>query len=425
MILGNLASAIFSLYIIQSYFNIYLIKTEKKLYLYLSSLLYVLFKCSCMIVDLRSTVCLVLLNVFFVFIISIGSYCGEIRNKFILTALLLIAWMIAEVIVGYILSLNQIDYRDNEFVGAIISEIFIFVIVRLIAVNRNAKTIGHLNLKIIILLMAIPISSIYLIHNIFIMSSYRENNFFPIISSILLLFINCAVFIILDKVSESVEFQRNSMLFAKQLELCDAQMKERERSEQEVRRIRHDLKAILFELKVELETGKINEAIKEIDNVIRNYQGSLITVCKSGHLVIDSLVNYKYTVAIEQKIKCDVEQHIPSNISITNTDICILIGNALDNAIEATEKLPESERLIKIFLNYTKGCFVIQIVNSFDGYLKRNGQGELITTKKNIENHGIGVLSMKKIIEKLNGDIWISQNEKLFTIKMLIYVDEL
>ena len=132
MILGNLASAIFSLYIIQSYFNIYLIKTEKKLYLYLSSLLYVLFKCSCMIVDLRSTVCLVLLNVFFVFIISIGSYCGEIRNKFILTALLLIAWMIAEVIVGYILSLNQIDYRDNEFVGAIISEIFIFVIVMLL-----------------------------------------------------------------------------------------------------------------------------------------------------------------------------------------------------------------------------------------------------------------------------------------------------
>lgn len=113
---------------------------------------------------------------------------------------------------------------------------------------------------------------------------------------------------------------------------------------------------------------------------------------------------------------------MPSNLKLESSDITVIIGNLLDNAIQATIKLPQGKRKINILLQYDKGRLFMKVENSFDGNIrKKDGRFETI---KSGANHGYGIKNIERVLEKYEGCVQYEYDEHMFYAKCMIYVRE-
>ena len=117
---------------------------------------------------------------------------------------------------------------------------------------------------------------------------------------------------------------------------------------------------------------------------------------------MDALVNYKYLLAVQKNIEMQVEICIPEELNVDTADLCIILGNLLDNAIEAAEKC-EKEKRIRLKILYGNRNIRIEIANTFDGEIHRMENGMYMTSKKDAKRHGIGLQSVQKSIDKYKG----------------------
>lgn len=108
--------------------------------------------------------------------------------------------------------------------------------------------------------------------------------------------------------------------------------------------------------------------------------------------------------------------------NMSSMDIASLFGNALDNAIEATSKLPNADqRLIKLALYAQNQFTVIRIENYYDSRLKKDADGNLRTTKRDDRHrHGFGVKSIRHIAQQYGGEVTIRTEDHWFVLTVLI-----
>lgn len=144
------------------------------------------------------------------------------------------------------------------------------------------------------------------------------------------------------------------------------------------------------------------------------------TKVHTGNSMIDSLLNYKYSIASNRGIEIDYVTEIPSNLPFCKESLCIILGNALDNAIESTEHF-NGKKLINVSLLFKKNCLCITIRNPYDHPLKSDLTGILLTTKPKDVLHGIGLTSIQSALDALNGSMFIDTNNHIFTIKFVLY----
>lgn len=85
---------------------------------------------------------------------------------------------------------------------------------------------------------------------------------------------------------------------------------------------------------------------------------------KWGNMMTDAILNSKITMALKQKIDLNCDAFLPEKLFITDTDLCTLLGNILDNALESCEKLPEEKRFIRIYLAMVKEEFYLSVQNA-------------------------------------------------------------
>ena len=186
---------------------------------------------------------------------------------------------------------------------------------------------------------------------------------------------------------------------------------------QEVRRTRHDMKNNMIYLKELLNTDA-EKARKFLDEYIGQSEAT-DEISKSGNLAVDALINYKNMTAREKEITIHLESQIPAELPYESTDLSIILGNLLDNAIEATEKL-EVEKDIFVSLMYRKEKLLIKVRNPYTGDLKKDRAGNYISEKKDRENHGIGLKSVRKVVEKYEGVMEIHTEDQIFEICVII-----
>ena len=135
--------------------------------------------------------------------------------------------------------------------------------------------------------------------------------------------------------------------------------------------------------------------------------------------MIDSVINYKLSQAKKQGCNIQSEFCLPDKILIEDDDLVVVIGNLLDNAIEAAEKVKKN-KCIQIKVKYDRGCLIVKIVNSFDNYVIVE-KGKLKTRKENREFHGIGLQSVQNIVDKYHGDLKITYKEEMFSVRVLMF----
>jgi len=248
---------------------------------------------------------------------------------------------------------------------------------------------------------------------------YRVNEYAveTIIASIGTAGVNIFSFFLFDKMLETAE--ENGKL---QLSLCRAEFEQEKYSEllsinAEINAIKHDLKNQLMCVNRALQTGdaSANEMyIKELSGTI----DSIGTPLLSGNSLIDYIISSKINEASGIKV---VVVGTVSDICMKDIDLSILIGNILDNAIEALESVESEEKLIEFSCSEYQGYQNIVVKNSIsESVLEKNGLLE--TTKDSKEHHGFGVRSIRKIAEKYDGVVRFYEEENKFCVHVAIPV---
>ncbi len=205
----------------------------------------------------------------------------------------------------------------------------------------------------------------------------------------------------------------------KQIALYQYQFEQMKNSQAVIGRIEHDFEKHLLALKLDLNNAQPREAEQKIDALIGNLRLSK-SVADSGNADVAAIINYKATQAEEYGIRIVCDLHLPYTLNMNTTDLSIILGNAIDNAIEACKTVEPAEREIALMINYEKTNLRMAISNPFVGELKMDATGELSTTKTR-GRHGIGLKSIRETVEKYDGLMDISTEGNRFILKILLF----
>lgn len=140
----------------------------------------------------------------------------------------------------------------------------------------------------------------------------------------------------------------------------------------------------------------------------------------TGMTTIDIMLNHKISAAADYHIRFDVNADI-YGCPLKDGDICVLLGNLLDNSVDAVKALPEQERWVKVMMKSPNNIFMLEVANPYRGNRKKK-QGRYLTTKKeDRQMHGIGLGSVEKIVSDYEGDMDISDADEIFKVLITIF----
>ncbi|MBO5282432.1 MAG: GHKL domain-containing protein [Lachnospiraceae bacterium] len=200
---------------------------------------------------------------------------------------------------------------------------------------------------------------------------------------------------------------------AQELEMQRNYYKDRIRDEERVRSIYHDMKNHLLLLQAQTGNGQeVQDSIRELKGQIQEYENYHHT----GNEFLDIIIRDKAKTAQRKNIDFSAAIAFEAGSFIEPLDISTIFGNALDNAIEASEKLPEDRRLITVRANRMRDMLVIAIENNAPA-APGEPQG---TTKKDTFAHGFGLSNLKNAVEKYDGQCSAKFENGVFTLNILI-----
>ena len=135
--------------------------------------------------------------------------------------------------------------------------------------------------------------------------------------------------------------------------------------------------------------------------------------------MVDAILNSKISLMNTKEIRVNATARVPDNIGVDNVDLSIIIGNLLDNAMEACEKLPEDDRFVRIFINVKNEHLYMSFTNSA-GKKKEKIGGRFLSSKG--ENHGFGLSRVDSLVEKYGGYLTRASEDGGFTTEVILPV---
>lgn len=209
----------------------------------------------------------------------------------------------------------------------------------------------------------------------------------------------------------------NKKMTAFQADLMDKHYAEVENMYRQVRGWRHDYKNHIQTLKAYMavnEYDKVNTYLDRLDDDLT----SVDTIMKTGSIIIDAILNSKISLANSKKISVIARAAVPENLNISEIDLCIIIGNLLDNAIEACENIESGEKFIRVLISIKQTQLYIYVANTAPGGKLTKVNGRFATKKSGY--HGFGLMRVDKMVEKYRGYVRRSSEDGAFTTEILL-----
>ena len=209
----------------------------------------------------------------------------------------------------------------------------------------------------------------------------------------------------------------DKQLASYQQELIETHYREVENMYRQVRGWRHDYRNHIQTMKAYAAAGDW-EAIKNYLDLLDTDLNTVDTVIKTGNAMTDAILNSKISLAKSKDIQVSADAHIPVKLKISEIDLCCILGNLFDNAIDASMKLPPDQRLIRVYMDM-KGTQLYISFTNFTAGKKLEKVGGLFRTTKG-EGHGFGLVRIDAIVERLDGYISRNSEDGAFTTEILL-----
>lgn len=179
---------------------------------------------------------------------------------------------------------------------------------------------------------------------------------------------------------------------------------------------RHDYHNHLQVMKVQIAAGQLEEMKHYLDDLEQNLN-KVDTYVKSGNLMADAILNSKLSLADREGIRVNCKALLPETLPIEDVDLCVLLGNLLDNALEACEKITEEQRFLRIYMVVNKSQFYLSVQNSAREELDFN-ERNYISTKRG--NHGLGLKRVKALVDKYEGFLTLANEPGIFAAEVTL-----
>ena len=211
--------------------------------------------------------------------------------------------------------------------------------------------------------------------------------------------------------------QIDKRIAAYQRELIETHYQEVENMYRQIRGWRHDYRNHIQTMKVLAASGDM-EGIKAYLDELDTDLSTVDTVIKTGNPMTDAILNSKISLAKSKGIPVMADAHIPVKLKLSEIDLCCIIGNLFDNAIEASLPLPEEKRLIRVYMDMKGTQLYISFTNFTAGKKLSKVGGSFQTTKG--AGHGFGLERIDAIVERLQGYISRNSEDGAFTTEILL-----
>jgi sensor histidine kinase regulating citrate/malate metabolism len=182
----------------------------------------------------------------------------------------------------------------------------------------------------------------------------------------------------------------------------------------EIREIKHDIRHFVGAMRQLAGAGKFDELRVFLDEYSEKTETDQLPVfCEN--VIANSIIGYYYMRAKEFGISFESRCNIRKQVVMSDSDLCIVLGNALENALEACKHMDSSEiRFVSIEAGKIKGQGLFKVINSYNGRLEIR-DGHCISSKGGKFN-GLGIRNIKKVMESYRGFVKIEHDEKKFTL---------
>lgn len=202
-----------------------------------------------------------------------------------------------------------------------------------------------------------------------------------------------------------------------QNDLIQKHCEEVENMYRQVRGWRHDYKHHIQTMKAHLAMRQYEELDSYLGELDKDLE-TVDTVIKTGNVKIDAILNSKLAVAKARGIQVNAKAIVPKVLPVSEVDLCIIIGNLLDNAMEACAKEPEQDkRFIRVYIDILKGQLYLYVANSMTNDIRKQGKNYL-TTKSG--GHGFGLMRVDKVVSRYDGYLNRQHEDGVFATEIML-----
>lgn len=316
-------------------------------------------------------------------------------------------------------TLMFISYRDGQIHSQIYAAVSVFLIFicellteKIVTNQKNLEDAPNFPL------IVVPLSSVVVICLLIYSGTCQEMGI--AIVSIGLLVVNFFMLYLYNLLLHSISQKYEAEMLRQKVQVYANQLDTILQSEEKVRALKHDMKHHMNEIKLLANKSGITEIGSYIDRM-EAFMHNPKEIVASGNMEIDSILNYMLQRAKEELETVCVRVMLPEDMK-HSFDINVLLGNLLENAIEAAVQTDKKYLSVKIVLS--RGVMDIQIENSFLAVkdVQKNGHRTFLTTKKEKERHGIGLNNVRKIVESYNGAMEVETREDIFSVRLILYM---
>lgn len=287
----------------------------------------------------------------------------------------------------------------------------ILIISKVVKRRRKLKDGFKQNSAQALLYLSFPVASFAMLMILLrIASKQGLSDKFIILSCWIIFIANIAILYLLDQMEQQRQNNERLLALSQQLQFQEKNIKEISSLYSSQRKQVHDFRAHLNTLTELLENAHYDDAKKYLKSISEQHNERVFLV-NCHNTVLDAIFNLKASEALKKNINIHFEVNNLSQLSLDPIDLTVLLSNLLDNAIEGCEKI-HSGREIQICASLERKCFRFIVRNT--SLPVRITNGEIVSTKSNSSLHGYGLINVKAILDKYNGEYTMSYKNGYF-----------
>lgn len=359
-------------------------------------------------------------------ILAIVCYEGSLFTKVFALFVETIISGISEVVVMHVMAVvfncpvtaivTEPSYR---FIGILLSKSTTLAVCNGIRVKRRMRQSALNNTYWI--LYTLLVSIVGMVSFFIFRIGYEFNNTFynsfATMSAVGMTFCTVLVLCLYEKQAEQSAQLRMREQYERHLKSQVKHLDEILLKQEELRRVRHDMSNQLVAIQGYFHEGDTAGGEAYVTSLLQNLQTPSARI-KTGNSALDAILSTKKALAESKGIIVDMEVQISDQLPLEPVDVCVIFGNALDNAIEACDRITEGEKKISLVLVQRAGKLFCHLINTAPMNPSKDFS---ITSKADKENHGFGLVNLKESLEKYDSEPVIDYKDELFSIKFVVY----
>lgn len=343
-------------------------------------------------------------------------YRSSILKKILVASVFHFIALLLETFVFILFDLLKIDsFYSQDLIYFSLLLAIVNLLSRFFSVKRKNVSVFEAKLPVIyyITLFFVPCASI-------IIGLFARIDLLSLVTAIVLLFINVDIYYLYNRMVSFFAKKHENEMYKSQTQAYINELRNMKQSQMQIKQLKHDMNNHILKMQYLLkkhEYKKLEEYLSETQSF--NEAGKKIIDC--GNDSIGVMLNYKLSNLKETNVEADFNIAVPSEIKISDFDLNVVLGNLLDNSLEAMERLSENERKrLSIDISCKQGVFKMIIGNTFDGSTFTKGK----TNKNDSANHGIGLISVERTIKKYDGFMKTEISDDWFEVCLMMYESE-